>query len=216
MRIVVILLLLANLALFALTRLDSAPGGEAQRLAEQVQPDKLKLLTPQQVAALGPAKVASLSDVCVEWGPMSEAERTRAMTELAPLGLGPLVTSRRVDTGGYSVTLGGFPTQAAAERRVAELARARHHRRLGRRSRARTVCRFARHLPYRGGCEWTRGCARATGDHRGPRRPRALRGVQQTVLVIRDPPQPAVARLRELAPAYSGTEIRVGGCERTS
>jgi len=38
MRIVVILLLLANLALFALTRLDAYSGGESQRLGEQVQP----------------------------------------------------------------------------------------------------------------------------------------------------------------------------------
>ena len=41
-------------------------------------------------------------------------------------------------------------------------------------------------------------------------------GLQQAVLVFRDPPQPAVARLRELAPAYAGTEIRVGGCERAN
>ena len=50
----------------------------------------------------------------------------------------------------------------------------------------------------------------------GARVARAHGGVQQTMLVFRDPPQPAVARLRELAPAYAGTEIRVGGCERTS
>jgi hypothetical protein len=36
------------------------------------------------------------------------------------------------------------------------------------------------------------------------------------MLVLRDPPQPAVARLRELAPAYAGTEVRVGGCERAT
>ncbi len=53
MRIVVILLLLANLALFALTRLDAYSGGESQRLGEQVQPEKIKLLTAQEVAALG-------------------------------------------------------------------------------------------------------------------------------------------------------------------
>ena len=38
----------------------------------------------------------------------------------------------------------------------------------------------------------------------------------QTTLVFRDPPQPAVAKLRELAPTYAGTEIRVGACERTA
>ena len=215
MRIVVILLLLANLALFALTRLDAPAGGEAQRLAEQVQPEKLKLLTPQQVAALGPSKVASLNDVCVEWGPLSEAERARAMTELAPLGLGPLVTSRRVDTAGYSVTLARISDTGGRRAACRRAARSRHHRRVGRRPRARAVCRVAGRLPHRGDCERARGCARATGHHRSPRQ-RAPGGVQQTVLVFRDPPQPAVARLRELAPAYAGTEIRVGGCERSS
>ena len=37
-------------------------------------------------------------------------------------------------------------------------------------------------------------------------------GVAQSVLVLRDPPQSAVAKLRELQPSFAGTEIRVGGC----
>ena len=47
MRIVVLLLIVANLALFAYTKLDSVSGGEGWR-SEQVDPDKLKILTPQQ------------------------------------------------------------------------------------------------------------------------------------------------------------------------
>lgn len=215
MRIVVILLLLANLALFALTRLDSAPGGEAQRLAEQVQPDKIKLLTPQQVAALGPAKVASLSDVCVEWGPLSDAERTRALGEMASLALGPLVTTRRVETGGYAVTLGGFATQAAAERRVAEL-RARGIGDVSFLDAGRGQYLVALGLFRTEAAANGRAEALAQLGITGARVAARPAGVQQSVLVFRDPPQPVVARLRELAPAYAGTEIRVGGCERTS
>jgi hypothetical protein len=63
MRIVVLLLVIANLTLFAYTRLDDASRGEAGRLKQQIQPDKIKLLTPPQVAALGPAKIAALADV---------------------------------------------------------------------------------------------------------------------------------------------------------
>ena len=88
MRIVIVLLLLANLTLYLYTRLDTG-GGEAMLLQDQVQPDKIKLLTPQQVAALGPAKVAALADVCVEWGPFSDVDRTRALAELEPLGARP-------------------------------------------------------------------------------------------------------------------------------
>ena len=167
------------------------------------------------MAALGPAKVATLSDVCVEWGPMSEGERARAMGELAPLGLGALVTSRRVETGGYSVMLSGFPTQAAAERRVAEL-------------RARGINDVSAIDAGKGQYFVSLGIFRTEGSANGRADALALQGitgarvtpratgVQQSVLVFRDPPQPAVAKLRELAPSYSGTEIRVGGCERTS
>ncbi len=97
MRTVVILLVLANLTLLGFTYLDGASGGESFRLTQQIQPDKIKLLTPQEVAALGPAKAASLADVCLEWGPFSDADRTRALADLDPLGLGKLVSQKKVD-----------------------------------------------------------------------------------------------------------------------
>jgi hypothetical protein len=137
------------------------------------------------------------------------------MTELAPLGLGPLVTSRRIESGGYTVTLAGFPTFAAAERRVAEL-------------RARGIDDVSVVDLGRGqyvvalGIFRTESAANARADAlaqqgiTGTRVAARAAGVQQSVLVLRDPPQSAVARVRELAPAYAGTDIRVGGCERSS
>ena len=93
-------------------------------LQDQVQPDKIKLLTPQQVAALGPAKVAALADVCVEWGPFSDVDRTRALADLEPLALGRLLSQKRVEfDSGYWVNMGPFATRAAAENRIAELRR---------------------------------------------------------------------------------------------
>ncbi|MEO6929036.1 MAG: SPOR domain-containing protein, partial [Casimicrobiaceae bacterium] len=122
MRIVLVLLLLANLTLFGYTRLDGMGGGEAVRLTQQVQPDKIKLLTPREVAALGPTKVAALADVCIQWGPFSDADRTRALNDLAPLSLGSLMSLRRQDVAGtYGVMIGGFTSRAAAERRATEL-----------------------------------------------------------------------------------------------
>ena len=213
MRIVVILLLLANLALFALIRLDSAGGGEPQRLAEQVQPDKVKILTPQQVAALGPSKASALADVCVEWGPLSDSERARAMGELAPLNLGALITPRRVEGGGFAVTLPGFATQAAADRRVAEL-RARGIGDVtvldqGRGQFAVALGVFRTEAAANG-----RADALAQQGVPGARVAGRAAGVQQTMLVLRDPPQPAMAKLRELVPSFAGTEVRVGACER--
>ncbi len=122
MRTVVIFLILANLTLFGYTFLDGASGGESFRLTQQVQPDKIKLLTPQQVAALGPAKVASLADVCLEWGPFSEGDRARALADLDPLGLGKLVTQRRADTPTtYWTFLPPFANRAAADKRLGDL-----------------------------------------------------------------------------------------------
>jgi hypothetical protein len=94
MRTVVLLLLLANLTFLGFAWLDSGSSGEQ---SQQVQPDKIRLLTPQQVAALGPDKAAALSDVCVEWGPFGDAERTRALADLEPLALGKLLAQRRVE-----------------------------------------------------------------------------------------------------------------------
>lgn len=214
MPIVLVLLLLANLALFGYTRLDAHPGGEAQRLAEQVQPNKIRVLTPQEVASLGPTKAASLADVCLEWGPLSDSERARAMGELAPLGVAALTTSRRVETDGFPVTLNGFATRAAAERRAAEL-KARGigdlaviENAAGAFSIALGVFRSEQAANGRADALAQQG---VTGVRVGPRRS----GLAQTMLVLRDPPQPVVAKLREIVPAYAGTDIRVGACERT-
>jgi hypothetical protein len=214
MRVILILLLLANAALFALTRLDKVAAGEPQRLAEQVQPDKIKLLTAREVAQLNPAKTAALADVCVEWGPLSDAEQRRALAEIAPLNLGTLLSQRRVESEAFLVALNGFASRAAAERRAGEL-------------RARGVADVA--VVERGGNALLslgvfrteqaangRADALAQAGITGTRVSPRTGGVVQTLIVVRDPPQPAMARLRELAPAYPGTEIRVGACERAS
>ncbi len=59
MRTVVLLLLLANLTFFGFAQLDSGSTGET---SQQLQPEKIKLLTAQQVAALGLPASASGSD----------------------------------------------------------------------------------------------------------------------------------------------------------
>jgi hypothetical protein len=216
MRTIFFLLLIANLALYGYARLDSGSTGEGARLTQQVQPAKIKLLTPQQVAALGPAKVAALADVCVEWGPFSDTDRTRVLAELEPSGLGRLLTQKRVDTNTafwvflprssnrttiekrvtdlkaagikdiavvdtgplrYTISLGVFRTEEAANNYVAELAK------------------------------------QDIGDARvGPRQ----QTIPQTALVIRDPDSAVVGRIRALLPGYPGTDIKTGSCEKAN
>jgi hypothetical protein len=215
MRTVFVLLLLANLTLFAYTWLDGGAGGEAVRLAEQVQPDKIKLLTPQEVAALGPAKVAALADVCVEWGPFGDADRPRALAELEPLAVGKLTTQKRIDaTGMWSATLAPFANRPAAERRASEI------RTQGLRDVSVVDAGGGRYAVAIGlfrsedaakahAAELTRqgviGTATATA------RPQP---VPLTLIVVRDPPANVVAKLRELQASYPSAELKVTGCDR--
>src|ERR1051326_8749755 len=122
MRTLVVLLLLANLALGGYIYLDGLGSGEGVRLAQQVQPDKIALLTPQQVATLGPGKVSALADVCLEWGPLSEGERSRALKELEPLDLSKLISQKKVEViTNYWVFIPPAANKAAADRKLEAL-----------------------------------------------------------------------------------------------
>ncbi|MEO6565710.1 MAG: SPOR domain-containing protein [Casimicrobiaceae bacterium] len=215
MRIVLILLLLANLTLYAYTRLDSG-SSEAVLLQDQIQPDKIKLLSPQQVAALGPAKVAALADVCIEWGPLADPERTRALADVEPLALGRLLTQKRVEfDSGYWVTVGPFSNRGTAETRVTEF------RRQGAKDLA--IADAGRgQFAVSFGTFRTEAAAVARADELAALginvakvQPRGA-AITQTLLVIRDPQQPVVARLKDLQAQYPGTEVKVGACERTT
>jgi len=215
MRIVIVLLLLANFTLWAYTRLDTG-NGEGVLLQDQIQPDKIKLLSPQQVAALGPAKVAALADVCVEWGPFSDPDRVRALADLEPLALGRLVSQRRVDfDSGFSLTAGPFPNRSAADTRAAEL------RKLGVRELAVAEGQRGQYVVSFGTFR-SEIAATAYADELAKlgmntaRVERRAQPVTQTLLVIRDPQQPVVARLRELAAQHAGSDLRTTACERTS
>ena len=99
MRTLVLLLVLANLSFFAYTRLDAARDGEANRLAEQVQPDKIKLLTPQQVAALGPGEGRGARRRLPRMGAAVRGRsRARARRSSSRFQLGKLLTQRRIET----------------------------------------------------------------------------------------------------------------------
>ncbi len=214
MRIVVLLLLVANFTLLGYTLLDSG-GGEGVRLQQQVQPEKIKLLTPQEVAALGPAKVAALADVCVEFGPFSDVERAKVMAELEPLALGRLLTQRRVELdNAYMVSISPFPTRNSADTRVGEL------RRQG--VKEPTVVDAGRgQFAVSFGAFRTEKAALTYADELTKLGVKLIRvqpqqqTLAQTILVVRDPQQPVVARLKDLQTQYAGTDIKVGTCVST-
>jgi hypothetical protein len=181
------------------------------RLNEQVQPDKIKLLTRRK-SPRSAAKVAALADVCIEWGPFGETERPRALSDLEPLAVGKLTTQKRVDASGlWSATLAPFANRPAAERRVSEL-RAQGVRDVsivdagsGRFTVAIGLFRNEDAARVHA-AELTRQGVIGTATATARSQPVSL-----TLIVVRDPPANVVARLRELQPNYPSAELKVTG-----
>jgi hypothetical protein len=119
-----LLLVIANLALFAyayIDRMNSANNAAADRY-KPVNADQVKSLTAQQVAKLGPAKVAQLTLACAEWGPFTETDRGKASKLLEPLALGRTMSTRRVEVNAeHWVYIPPKANRAAADRSLAEL-----------------------------------------------------------------------------------------------
>jgi hypothetical protein len=214
MRTLLVLLLLANLTLLGYTLLDRRTSGEGVRLQQQVHPDKIKLLSPREVAQLGPAKIAALPDVCLEWGPFGDADRTRALADLEPLALGKLLTQRRIESStAFWVYVPPLANKAAAETRAAVL-RAAGVKDLFVVDSGRD--RFAISL----GNFRTEEAANAYLAELAAKNVTTARVGQRqlttvsTLLVIRDPREPVMARLREIASSYPGSEAKLGSCEK--
>jgi hypothetical protein len=216
MRTLVVLLLLANLALVGYTYLDSLNTGEGVRLSQQVQPEKITLLTPQQVAALGPAKMSALADVCVEWGPLTEGDKTRALASLEPLDLARLISQKKVEViANYWVFIPPAANKAAADRRLEELKGQGIHD-------VAVVDSGPQRLAISLGVFRTEEAAQArlaALQAQGVKTAKVgarAQSVMQTALVVRDPPAPAVARMKELQSGFAGTEIKIGTCDKTT
>ena len=134
MRILFLIVLLANAAFFAYAWLGpgAQAGGEGQIIAQQLNPEKIRLLAPEQVSALTrkpePAKapVAPAAPVaaCLEWGGFADADAARAAKALEPLALGAKLTQRRQeDVSGYWVYIGPLASRQSAQQKAGELKR---------------------------------------------------------------------------------------------
>jgi hypothetical protein len=212
MRTALLLLFIANVVLFGYARLDRAAQSEAGRLSAQIQPERIRVLSSQQVAALGPGKVAALPDVCVEWGPFAEADRVRAQADIEPLQLGRLVTQRPVAAEPmWWVNTGPVASRSAADKRAGEL-------RLLNIDDLSVVDAGKGQFTVSLGMFRTEAAANArvealaTRGVAGTRVEPRQTGATQAMLIVRDPPQAALARLRELQPQYPGSDVKVGAC----
>jgi hypothetical protein len=214
MRILVLLLLLANLTLFGYIQLGRWSAEDDLKVRQQVNPEKVRLLTPQQVAALAPAKAAVVSNECLDWGPFTDSERERAQGVLEPFALGKLLTSRRQETkSGYWVYLPPLPSKAAAERRAGELKEAGVTdlyvvTEAGAQKNAISLGVFRTEdaaQAYLASLR-SKGVANA---RTGPR----SQTLAQTVFTVRDPQPALVARLENAKAEFSGSEIANRSCD---
>ncbi len=131
MKLAFLLLLLVNLALFAWQRGVFGPlvesGREPQRVARQFAPEKVRVLTPDQLAALRTtakpsANVASAKPTCLEFGDFDEAALAQVQSRLEALALGGRLKARSVEgPGWFIVYLPPLASRADAERAAQDL-----------------------------------------------------------------------------------------------
>lgn len=122
MKTLAVLLLLANLAVLAYFQLDRLGSSEADRIGQQVHPDRLKPFAQAQVKALGLDRPAPAPVNCLEWGPFSEGEKPRARAALESIAEGRGVASKSVEvTTAYWVFVPPLANKSAADKKMAEL-----------------------------------------------------------------------------------------------
>ena len=93
MRTLFLVLVFANVALFAWWRYGAADAADPAPLRRQLEPEKLKVLRPADLpppSAATTEKAASAAAAvgCMEWGSFTLADTARAELALAPLALG--------------------------------------------------------------------------------------------------------------------------------
>ena len=125
MRVLFLLLLLANVALFAWLNYFSPPdaGVDPLPLARQIEPGKLRVVAVADARpSAAAAKPATLQAACMEWGSFTLADVPRAEKVLEALALGERLAQRRTEeTANWWVFIAPQPDRQGALRKAAEL-----------------------------------------------------------------------------------------------
>jgi len=138
LKLVLLLLIAANLALYAWQHGAFGPvterGREPARIERQIEPERIRVLTPEQAHALREAARkaqaqaadspldAVLGAACVEFGDFSDAQAARLRPRLEALIAPERIEVRTVEAAGwYLVYLPPLRTRAEAERAAVRL-----------------------------------------------------------------------------------------------
>jgi hypothetical protein len=174
-------------------------------VTQQLQPERIKIVAPEELArTLGRAQAA-----CVELGPITAGDASRAEEAVTGIAAGLKVSQRRTeDLGRWWVYIPPLPTRQAAMQRAAELRNQgvedsslisddpqwRNAISLGVFRSEDAASKRAEELRRRG----------VRGVETGPRESVVARVYVQ----LRDAPEPVRAKLGELKGGFPGAEVR--------
>lgn len=127
MRLLFFILLLANGLFFAYAWFGpgAQANGDARIIGQQLNPQKIRLLAPDQVSALTrKSEPPKLARTCFEWGAFAGADAARAEQALEPLALGTKLTQRRQeDAAGFWVYVPPLASRQSATQKAGEFKR---------------------------------------------------------------------------------------------
>ena len=128
LRLIVLLLLLANGAYFAwaqglLADWGTAPAqqSEPQRLAQQIRPEALKILLAEEAKRVDVATALPKPAECLQAGPFEDAQAAPLRASLASWPAGSWTLEPTVEPALWIVYMGKYPNIEAVNKKKAEL-----------------------------------------------------------------------------------------------
>jgi len=124
MRLLVLILLLVNVAFYAWARyVPESSSAEAQLMAQQINPESIRLLSAPQLAAARKPEVPKTVS-CIEWSGFSREDVARAQEAVLPLSPGMQITERKLEEiTGWWVFMPPQASRQGAVQKVDELKR---------------------------------------------------------------------------------------------
>ncbi|MEK7874897.1 MAG: SPOR domain-containing protein [Pseudomonadota bacterium] len=214
MRLLFLILLLANLIGFAYIRYaESRAGTDAQIALLQISPEKLKLLKPRgkdNAAAALPSSPPPPALACLEWGSFAAEDAPRAAAALARFDLADKLSRREVSDAGWWVYLAPLKTKVEADKKASEV------KALGIGDlfvvQEKSQWRFALALG-------TFKSEEAANNHLAQLRQKGLRsavvgprGAISSIFVIRDPGDAVAAKIAGLTADFPNAQLKATAC----
>jgi hypothetical protein len=128
LRLVVLILLLANAAYFAWSQNLLAPWGiapvqqsEPQRLAQQIRPQAVRILSADDARRIEAAAPNGRAAECLQAGPLDDSQAAALKQALAPWPAGSWSLEPVVEPPRWIVYMGKYPSPDNVSRKKAEL-----------------------------------------------------------------------------------------------